>query len=176
MKGVERGTREDFETISRQIGVESVAKYLGLQKDGKLYKYPNERTGSVKLYSESNSFFDFGRSIGGDSVKLWSHVRGCDSWTALKEIRSAFGLSVPDKQHSRDLIRKQEEARRQQIEAKKKEKRRWRMEVDTLKSECQLYLAILDSEHCKPLSWTWCTCQNRLTAARGMLDLSCGIY
>ena len=42
MKGVERGTREDFETVSRQIGVESVAKYLGLQKDGKLYKYPNE--------------------------------------------------------------------------------------------------------------------------------------
>ena len=175
MKGVERGTREDFEAVAQQVSIESVAKYLGLQKDGKLYKYPNERTGSVKLYPESNSFFDFGRSIGGDSVKLWSHVQGCDSWTALKEIRAAFGLSVPDKQHSRDLIRKQEEARQRQLEAKKAEKRRWVREVDILKSECQLYQAILDSEHCKPLSWTWCTCNNRLTTVEGKLDLLCKI-
>lgn len=176
MKGVERATREDFEAVAQQVSVESAAKYLGLQKDGKLYKYPGEKTGSVKLYPESNSFFDFGRARGGDVIRLWSHVRGVDSWTALKEIRSTFGLSAPNRAHSRDLIRKQEEARRQQIEAKKQEKRRWRMEVETLKSECQLYQAILDSEHCKPLSWTWCACQNRLTAARGLLDLSCGIY
>lgn len=179
-KNVERKelskAREDFEAAARQVSVEAVASYLGLQRSGKLYKHPLERTGSLKLYPESNSFFDFGRSVGGDSVKLWSHVRGCDSWTALKEIRSAFGLSAPDKQRSRDLIRKQEEARQRQLEAKKQEKKRWRMEVDTLKSECQLYQAILDSEHCKPLSWTWCTCQNRLTATKGMLDLLCGIY
>lgn len=175
MKGAERGTREDFETVSRQIGVESVAKYLGLQKDGKLYKYPNEKTGSIKLYPESNSFFDFGRGAGGDCVRLWSHVRGCDSWTALKEIRSTFGLSAPNRAYSRELIRKQEEARKAAEEAKKQEKRRWRMEVETLKAESSFYQAILDSEHCKPLSWTWCTCQNRLTVAQGLLDLLCNI-
>ena len=173
MKGVEWATREDFEAVAQQVSIESVAKYLGLQKDGKLYKYPSEKTGSVKLYPESNSFFDFGRSIGGDSVKLWSHVRGVDSWTALKQIRECFGLNTPDKQHSRDLIRKQEEARRRQQEAKKQEKKRWRIEVDTLKSECQLYQAILDSEHCKPLSWLWCVCQNRLTTVNIQLDLLC---
>lgn len=176
MKGVEQETREDFKAVAQQVSIESVAKYLGLQKDGKLYKYPSEKTGSVKLYPESNSFFDFGRSIGGDSVKLWSHVRGCDSWTALKEIRSTFGLSAPNRAYSRDLIRKQEQARRQQIEAKKQEKRLWRMEVDTLKSECQFYQEILEGEHCKPLSWTWCTARNRLTAMTGQLDLLCGIY
>ena len=153
-----------------------MAKYLGLQKDGKLYKYPSEKTGSVKLYPESNSFFDFGRSIGGDSVKLWSHVRGCDSWTALKEIRSTFGLSAPNRAYSRDLIRKQEQARRQQIEAKKQEKKRWRIEVDRLKAESSFYQAILECEHCKPLSWIWCIAQNRLTATTGQLDLLCGIY
>lgn len=153
-----------------------MASYLGLQKDGKLYKFPNERTGSVKLYPESNSFFDFGRSVGGDVIRLWSHVRGVDSWTALKQIRECFGLNTPDKQHSRDLIRKQEEVRQRQLEAKKQEKRRWRMEVETLKAESSFYQAVLDSEHCKPLSWTWCTSQNRLTAARGLLDLLCEIY
>lgn len=152
-----------------------MAAYL-MQKQGRMYIYPGEKTASLKLYPESNSFFDFGRSVGGDPIKLWSHVKGCDSWTALKEIRSTFGLSAPNRAHSRDLIRKQEEARQRQLEAKKQEKKRWRMEVDTLKSECQLYQAILEGEHCKPLSWLWCTSQNRLTAAKGMLDLLCGIY
>lgn len=154
-----------------------MAKYLGLQKDGKLYKYPSEKTGSVKLYPESNSFFDFGRSIGGDPIKLWSHVKGCDAWTALKEIRSTFGLlNTPDRQYSRDAIRRQELARRQQQEAKKQKQERWIRQVDELKAEAELLSGILSSGHCKPLSWMWCTCQNRLTATKGMLDLLCGIY
>lgn len=152
-----------------------MARYL-LEKQGHLYKFPSERTASIRIYSATQSFYDFGRGCGGDVIRLWSHVRGVDSWTALKQIRECFGLNTPDKAHSRDLIRKQEEARWQQIEAKKQEKKRWRMEVDTLKSECQLYQAILEGEHCRPLSWMWCTCQNRLTAARGLLDLLCGIY
>ena len=138
-----------------------MARYL-LEKQGHLYKFPSERTASIRIYSATQSFYDFGRGCGGDVIRLWSHVRGVDSWTALKQIRECFGLK--------------EEARRQQIEAKKQEKKRWRMEVDTLKSECQLYQAILEGEHCRPLSWMWCTCQNRLTAARGLLDLLCGIY
>ena len=73
------------------------------------------------------------------------------------------------------MIEQQEKARKVAEEAKKQEKKRWRMEVDTLKSECQLYQAILEGEHCKPLSWTWCTCQNRLTVAQGLLDLLCNI-
>lgn len=168
--------RKDFETVAKQVSIESVAKYLGLQKDGKLYKYPDERTGSIKLYTESNSFFDFGRSIGGDSVKLWSHVRGCDSWTALKEIRSTFGLSAPDKQRSRDLIRKQEEARRQQVEAKKQKQEQWVKEVDRLKAESELLSEILSSGHFEPLSWLWCLCKDRLTTVEGFLDLLCGIF
>ena len=175
MKGVEQETREDFKAVAQQVSVESVASYL-LEKQGHLYRFPGERTASIRIYPATQSFYDFGRGCGGDVIRLWSHVRGVDSWTALKQIRECFGLNTPDKAHSRDLIRKQEEARRQQIEAKKQEKKRWRMEVDTLKSECQLYQAILEGEHCRPLSWMWCTCQNRLTAARGLLDLLCGIY
>ena len=98
-----------------------MARYL-LEKQGHLYKFPSERTASIRIYSATQSFYDFGRGCGGDVIRLWSHVRGVDSWTALKQIRECFGLNTPDKAHSRDLIRKQEEARRQQIEAKKQEK------------------------------------------------------
>lgn len=174
MKGVERETREDFKAVAQQVSIESVASYL-LEKQGHLYRFPGERTASIRIYPATQSFYDFGRGCGGDVIRLWAHVRGVDSWTALKQIRECFGLNTPDKQHSRDLIRKQEEARRQQIEAKKQEKKRWRMEVDTLKSECQLYQAILECEHCKPLSWLWCTCKNRLTTVEGKLDLLCKI-
>lgn len=152
-----------------------MARYL-LEKQGHLYKFPSERTASIRIYSATQSFYDFGRGCGGDVIRLWSHVRGVDSWTALKQIRECFGLNTPDKAHSRAMIEQQEKVRRAAEEAKKQEKRRWRMEVDTLKSECQLYQAILEGEHCKPLSWTWCTCQNRLTATEGVLDLLCGVY
>ena len=57
--------REDFEQIRQQIRIETIASYL-LQKQGKMYIYPGERTGSIKLYPGSNTFYDFGRGCGGD--------------------------------------------------------------------------------------------------------------
>lgn len=167
-------TKEDFEIIRQQISVETVADYL-LQKDGRLYKYPDERTGSIKLYLDSNTFYDFGRACGGDCVKLWSHVKGCDSWTALQEIKGMFGLDTPNRANSRDLIRQQELARQQQKAAEKAAKRAWVREVDELKQQCSFYQAILDSGHCEPLSWQWCIAKNALTAASGKADMLCGI-
>ena len=175
MKGVERETREDFKAVAQQVSVESVASYL-LEKQGHLYRFPGERTASIRIYPATQSFYDFGRGCGGDVIRLWAHIRGVDSWTALKQIRECFGLNTPNRVHSRDLIRKQEESRRRQVEARKAEKRRWVCQIDALKAETELLSGILSSGHCKPLSWTWCTCQNRLTAARGLLDLLCGIY
>ena len=168
-------TKQDFEEVQQQVSIEVVANLL-LQKQWRMYIYPGEKTGSIRIYPATQSFYDFGRSTGGDLIRLWSHIKDCDSWTALCQIRETFGLNMPNRKQSRAMIAQQEQARKAAEEAKKQAKRRWRMEVDTLKSECQLYRAILDSEHCRPLSWTWCACQNRLTAAKGLLDLMCGIY
>lgn len=151
-----------------------MARYL-LEKQGHLYKFPSERTASIRIYSATQSFYDFGRGCGGDVIRLWSHVRGVDSWTALKQIRECFGLNTPDKAHSRDLIRKQEEARRRQQEAKKQKQERWIRQVDKLKAEAELLSGILSSGHCKPLSWLWCVCQNRLTTVNIQLDLLCNV-
>ena len=103
MKGGERGTREDFEQIKQQIEIETIANHL-LEKQGHLYKFPGERTASIRVYSTTQSFYDFGRGCGGDVIRLWSHVRGVDSWTALKQIRECFGLNTPNKQYSRAMI------------------------------------------------------------------------
>ena len=168
-------TREDFDLIRKQINIETVADYL-MQKQGRMYIYPGEKTASIRIYAETQSFYDFGRCTGGDVIRLWSHVRDVDSWTALQQIRETFGLNMPDRKNSRDLIRQQEQAHKKQIEAEQAEKRRWRLQVEALQGECELYQGILDSGHCEPLSWLWCICQNRLTSASGKVDLLCGIF
>ena len=141
-----------------------------------MYIYPGERTASIKILSREHRFFDFGRCAGGDCVRLWSHIKGCDSWTALCQIRETFGLNMPDRKQSRAMIAQQEQDRKVAEEAKKREKRRWVRQVDQLKAECELVSGILSSGHCEPLSWLWCVCQNRLTTVEGLLDLLCGIY
>jgi len=168
------GTREDFDLIRQQISIEAAASYL-LKKQGRMYIYPGEKTASIRIYAETQSFYDFGRCTGGDVIRLWSHVRDVDSWTALCQIREIFGLNAPDRKNSRDLIRQQEQARQKQQQAEKVKKRRWRLQVEALQRECEFYQDILDSGHCEPLSWLWCICRNRLTAAEGQLDLLCGI-
>lgn len=140
-----------------------------------MYICPGERTGSIKIYPENNSFYDFGRGVGGDPIKLWSYIKNCDNWTALQEIKEVFGLDTPDKQYSKDLIRQQEQSRKLQVEAEKEAKRRWVRKIDGLKAECSLYQAILDSGHCEPYSWSWCTAMNGLTYASGKADMLCKI-
>ena len=168
------GTKEDFELIRQQINIEAVANHL-MKKQGKNYIFTSEKSASVRIYPETQSFYDFGRAIGGDEIRLWSHVRDVDSWTALRQIRETFGLNTPNRKNSRDLIRQQEQARQKQQQAEKDAKRRWRLQVEALQRECEFYQDILDSGHCEPLSWLWCICRNRLTAAEGRLDLLCGI-
>lgn len=167
-------TKEDFEIIRQQIGIETVADHL-LKKDGRLYKFPGERTASIRIYPETQSFYDYGRGRGGDCVALWSHVKEVDSWTALCQIKEMFNLNTPDRANSRDLIRQQELLRQQQKAAQKVAKRAWVREVDQLKAQCKLYRAILDSGHCEPLSWAWCVAKNNLTTAAGKLDLLCNV-
>lgn len=72
------GTKEDFELIRQQINIETVADYL-MQKQGRMYIYPGEKTASIRIYPETRSFYDFGRCTGGDVIRLWSHVRDVDS-------------------------------------------------------------------------------------------------
>lgn len=166
--------KSDFEQIKQQISIEVVADYL-MEKQGNMYIFPGEHTGSVKVYVSTQTFYDFGRGVGGDCVRLWSHVRGVDNWQALQEIKAAFGIDAPDKVYSREVIEQQEQAYKQQLEDKKQKQRQWVQEVDQLKAEVSLLSGVLESGHLEPLSWAWCLCQNWLTSASGKLDLLCGI-
>lgn len=128
------GTKEDFELIRQQVNIEAVAGML-MRRQGRAYIYPGERTGSVYIYPKTNTFYDFGRAVGGDVIRLWSHIKGCNSWTALKEITETFGLNLPDRKDPA-LIKQQEQARQVRLKAEQAEKRRWRLpEITTYKGE-----------------------------------------
>ena len=65
------GTKEDFELIRQQINIEAVANHL-MKKQGKNYIFPSEKSASVRIYPETQSFYDFGRCTGGDVMRVYS--------------------------------------------------------------------------------------------------------
>lgn len=169
--------RQEFEQVKNLIDIESVAVYLmGESTRGEMFRYPNEKTASIKIYPESQSFYDFGRGIGGDCVRLYSHVKNISNWDALRELCALYGINMTN--GGGDIqkeIKQQEMAQKAQRDAEKQRKRRWVKEVDKLKAEVEKYDALMTSEHVPKTSdvFKWCLEYKQLAEYR--LDAMCGI-
>ena len=95
----------DLQKIKEQVSIRDVAEsLLHLEKQDGKYKYPGERTASIQLYTDTQSFNDFGRNVGGDIFKLVSHIEGIDFKKSLDEIVNFFQI--------RDVENKDEELSR----------------------------------------------------------------
>ena len=93
----------DLQKIKEQVSIRDVAEsLLHLEKQDGKYKYPGERTASIQLYTDTQSFNDFGRNVGGDIFKLVSHIEGIDFKESLDEIVNFFQI--------RDVENKDEES------------------------------------------------------------------
>lgn len=172
--------KENFEIIKAQVRIESVAQYLLGRPVHGMYRFPNEKTSSIKIYPQTQSFYDFGRNTGGDCIRLWSHVKGCDNWQALNEVSAVFGgistaLSETDKKSIAERIKAQEKEQEKHRQAKRREQKQWVMQVDRLHEELELYDNLLNSPHIPPLSWVWTWCMNGKQLAEFKLDNLCGI-
>ena len=168
--------REDFEAARQQIDIETVADYLLEKKGRRMYKHPAEKTASIYIYPETNSFCDYGRGVAGDPIRLWAHIGQCNNWEALMQMTEVFNLRLPDNRvHSQQAIRHQQQVIRNRRNVEKEKKRYWVKRVEALKARCELYRLIIDSGHYEPFSWTWCTAMNQLTSASGIADMECGI-
>ncbi len=166
--------REDFENVKSQVDIQDLATMLLGQPIRQMYRYPGEKTPSIKIYARTQSFFDFGRSVGGDCVRLWSHVHQCDSWTALKAIRNLYGLSdEPDRENIKQRIRQQERDRRIAKQAEEERKEHWRSEVDFWKKISEACENIIRQS--KPFSDSWCWAVNERQLAECRLDILCGV-
>lgn len=168
--------KADFELVKQKIRIEDIANYLLGEDVRGMYKFPQERTASIKIYSKTQSFFDYGRGTGGDAICLWAYIRQVDAWTALNEIKTLYGFTdKPNKVNIRQKIRQQEQDRQAAKRAEEKRKEQWRNKVNSLKAELTIYENLLASEHIPPLSWVWCECKNQKQIVEYRLDWLCGI-
>jgi len=164
-----------FEKIKAKVRAEDVADHLLGKPIRGMYRYPGERTASIKIYPKTRSFFDFGRACGGDVFELWMHVRHCDLAEALRSIKDLYHIldaeSVPDwlwieQQKKARAIKRQEQERKKQL---------WRAEVERLHEQIRVCENLLGSEHIPPLSDVWCFCIEQKQLAEHKLDVFCGI-
>lgn len=171
--------KENFENVKNQIKIEEIATYLLGEPVKGMYRYPSEKTPSIKIYPQTQSFYDFGRGGGGDAVKLWSHVRNIDNWTALQEIAALYGLSTDlneaDRRNIAKRIKREERAQRVRRKAEKRARRLWASQVERLKMQEEFYDNLLKSPHIKPLSDLWCWLVSAKQMVSYRLDCLCGI-
>lgn len=166
--------KEDFEDVKHQVRIEDLAVYLLGQPIRRMYRYPGERTASIKLYLSSQTFFDFGRAVGGDCIRLWAHIRHVDNWTALQSIKDLYGLeNVQDGGNIRGRIRKQEKAQESARKAETERKAAWRNEVDFWKVIFETCEDIIKRSEVFSDGWIYCVNQRQLASYR--LDILCGL-
>ena len=171
--------QENFENIRSQVDIEDIAIHLMGRPERGMFKHPDEKTASLRIYPQTHSFFDFGRGIGGDSIRLWSHIKGCDNWSAMNEIAALYGISAAlnetDKENIVAKIKRQEKAQKEREQAEKRKWKQWIMQVDRLKAQEELYNNLLESSHIQPLSDIWCWLINLKQIVSYRLDVLCGL-
>lgn len=84
----------NLQEIKDFVSISAVADYLGLEEEYGKRKFPGERTASIELYPNTQTFYDFGRAVGGDIFDLLSHIKGVGFKEALDEIVDFFKIEV----------------------------------------------------------------------------------
>ncbi len=59
---------------------------VGTEGNKVVYNLRNERTPSVKVYTDANTFYDFGNKTGGSIIDLVKYLNGCNEYDAMKEL------------------------------------------------------------------------------------------
>lgn len=147
--------KEDFENVKSQVDIQDLATLLLGQPIRQMYRYPGEKTASIKVYPKTQSFFDFGRNCGGDCIKLWSHVHQCDSWTALKALCSLYGISdEPGRGNIKECIRQQKQERKKAVR-QQEFRRALYGKINRLKDWRNKYKNVLEKGEIEPFSDLW---------------------
>lgn len=169
--------QENFENIRSQVDIENIAIHLMGRPERGMHKYPGERTASLKIYPETQSFYDFGRNTGGDCIRLWSHIKGCDSWQALNEVSALYGISTAlnetDRKSIAERIKAQEKVQREREQAEKRKRKQWVKEVERLQEWRKLCQDLLDSGHLPPFCDVRSWCYSEIQIADHKLDVLC---
>ncbi len=81
------------EEIKEGVGIMEVLKTAGLKtRNGfaRSFLNSNDHTPSLKVYIETNSWYDYSTGEGGDVIRLYERLHGVDFVTACKELNEQF--------------------------------------------------------------------------------------
>lgn len=168
---------KDFEEIREQVEILDLAQCL--MKRGKrptLFYYPNEKTPSIRIYEDTRSFYDFGRTVGGDCIKLYSHIKKCNQWTAVQEIRELYNIGKePNKEDVREKIQRQKMERKRKQQREQEFKMAWRKEVEFLKWWEEVCKQALKERRFPPFSESQASLVAELQKVSYKLDVLCAV-
>jgi len=86
-----------IEEIKKRIGIKKLVRDLGLKEypnDFIKSIYEDEKNPSLKLYTKTNSFYDFSTGKGGDVITFYAHCRNIDIKQAVKELAQSEGIET----------------------------------------------------------------------------------
>ncbi|MBQ0135650.1 MAG: DNA primase [Oscillospiraceae bacterium] len=106
-----RLSEQFLEQLRDRIDIEQlIGEYVDLKRAGRLTKglcpFHSEKTPSFVVYPESQSYYCFGCTKGGDAITFIRDIENLDYIEAVKFLADKAGLSMPTEQYDDTLIKK----------------------------------------------------------------------
>ena len=100
-----------LEQLRDRIDIEDlIGEYVDLKRAGRLTKglcpFHNEKTPSFVVYPESQSYYCFGCTKGGDAITFIRDIENLDYIEAVKFLADKAGLQMPNEQYDDTIIKK----------------------------------------------------------------------
>lgn len=169
--------KEKIEELNK-IGIMKIATDIYMKPDSRGFcKSPStpDKTRSLKLYSESNSYCDFanGRK-GGDIINFAAYIMGVDNWQAMKRLCDMYGIAEETErsweEQRRMILRQQERERKRKGRQQAFYKALYAL-IDDLKKQEDKYRLVLEKSEIGPFGDLWTRIQNELQLVSYKLDI-----
>ncbi len=88
-----------IEQIKRQLTIEDLLNRFGLEinSGGFVHSiYKEEKNPSLKIYPDTNSYYDFSTNKGGDVIDFYTDYLGIEKRQAIEELKEMIGLELPN--------------------------------------------------------------------------------
>ena len=113
------------ETIKEQINIQQVLSRYGYETNRAGFincPFHDEKTPSLRIYPDSNSFYCFGCNVGGDVIGFVMHLFHIDFSQAIVRIDNDFNIGLPTRKLSiREQYQAQQELKQRAVEQAKKQ-------------------------------------------------------
>lgn len=104
--------------IKQRVSIEDLCSRLGFEpnRSGFVHSiYHTEKTPSLKIYPESNTFYDYSSSQGGSVIDFWMGFYNCDFKTAIDDLAKLYGIGRNTENFIKDVPAKKVRTKEENI-------------------------------------------------------------